>query len=76
MSQILEERLKKSIALAKSKGIKVINCSRFFFEYYYPHEKMDANSRERFLYLQVFDKLNSMGVLREDGMVWRVFLNE
>ena len=71
---VLEERVKKALALVKSKGEKGIRFCNFYFDYYLGYEKLDLNNREGYSYTQVFDRLNEENLLEEIGCIWRLRL--
>lgn len=70
---VLEERIKKSFALMKSKGEpKGMRFCNFYFDYYLGYEKLDLHSSEKYSYTQVFDKLMEDNLLEEIGCIWRI----
>lgn len=72
--QIMESRVNKAIELAKSKNQNIISCSKFYFDFYYPHERLDPVNDAKFTYLDIFNYLEEKEMVKEDGLVWRVHL--
>lgn len=71
--KILNERIEKSLKMAKDKKILYkVSFSDFYFGYYLPHERIDLINDIKFSYLEVFDKLKDMGKVREESMIWWV----
>jgi len=68
---VLEERIKKSLALMKSKDEKGMRFCNFYFDYYIGYEKHDGNEA-KFSYTEVFDRMFEENILEEIGCIWRL----
>jgi|PlaIllAssembly_1097288.scaffolds.fasta_scaffold03156_7 hypothetical protein len=71
---IITDRLNNAFKLAKSRYVDIVNFRDFYFGFYLPHEKIDSYSQLKVSYVEIFKRLEAMGVVREEGLIHRVII--